>query len=291
MSVRSDNQHNGKVVLTIDWEDWFHICDVEPFADPDKWDQFESRIERNTQRLLELLKRYDARATFFVIGELARRFPHVVKQVAEAGHEIAWHGETHHTWKTLDEPNMRREWIVGLTSFMQETGYRVHGFRAPMWSLTADLLRSHHDELVDLGLRYDSSLVPLAVVGNPAYPRTPTRIGSLMELPPTIVSFFGIAAPISMSWGFRWLPGWYVRWQLQRFARHNNYLMVAIHPWELDPDHGKLDLSRGVRFTHYAGLKNTYGRLEWLLQKKQAISCVDYVNTMEKSHDLLEFGL
>lgn len=279
------------LVLTIDWEDWFHICDVEPYANPSNWNDFESRIERNTNRILQLLDEFQARATFFVIGELARRNPHLIHQIQQQGHEIAWHGETHRTWSGLPQEQLRREWFDGLKAFNDRTGIGIRGFRAPMWSLTPQLLIQHREELAQMGLRYDSSLVPLNVVGDTNYPRTPSQIAELIELPPTIVSFFGIAAPVSMSWGFRWLPGWYVRWQLMRSATCNNYLMVAIHPWELDPDQGRLDVTRGIRFSHYAGLSQTEPRLRWLLTRTRTIACIDYVNSLENRGRLPEFGL
>lgn len=286
-----DQQQRPPVILTVDWEDWFHICDLHPYADVASWSSFESRIERNTDRLLELLRETRSRATFFVIGQLARQFPHVVKAIQSEGHELAWHGETHHTWKTLSECELRAEWLDGIRRFRDDFGIQPLGFRAPMWSLTPELLFRHMSELVELGLRYDASLVPVSVVGDPNYPRTPTRIGELIELPPTIVSFFGITAPVSMSWGFRWLPWWYVRWQLSRSYRKRQYLMVAIHPWELDVDQPRLDLSRGIAFSHYAGLGNTRKRLRWLLRSYPTLACEDAVNGWQNSGELPRFTL
>jgi polysaccharide deacetylase family protein (PEP-CTERM system associated) len=270
-------RRRSELILTVDWEDWFHICDVEPFSVVEAWDSFGWRIEANTHAVLSLLRKAGAQATFFILGKLAERFPHLVQAIVEEGHELAWHGQTHRTWARLPGEQLEGEWMKGLFAFERAFGLKIQGFRAPMWSLTPDLLARHAPELRSHRLIYDSSLVPLAVVGNVNYPRTPTRLADLWELPPSIVSFFGVAAPISMSWGFRFLPWWYVKAMAARCCEKRQYLMLAIHPWELDPDQPMLPLGTGLKFSHYAGLKNTAARLDWFLQRHEVISCARWL--------------
>lgn len=280
------------LLLTVDWEDYYHICDQQPFSRPENWGLFPSRLEHNTFRVLDLLAELGARATFFVIGRLAERFPSLIQAITRDGHEVAWHGQTHTRWDRLSPRELEREWFDGLKRFSDRFGISIRGFRAPMWSLTPELLRDNGARCEAEGLVYDSSLVPLTVVGQRGYPRIPSRLGSLLELPPTIVNFLGLTAPVTMSWGFRWLPWYYVRLMVWRFLRTHGFALLALHPWELDPSQPQLALSKGIYFTHYMGLANTEARLRRFLKRHQVIPCFDFAKKQgDNGRNVPDFSL
>ncbi len=84
-----------KNILTVDLEDWYHICDIEHILPPSLWDRCESRLLTNCERILNLFSRFRVRATFFVLGYVAERNPELLKTIVKEGHEIASHSYGH----------------------------------------------------------------------------------------------------------------------------------------------------------------------------------------------------
>ena len=144
--------------LTIDVEEWFHD-DWRPERGVD-WDDLPSTVARDVGTMLELLAAAGARATFFVLGDVARRQPALVKRIADAGHEIGSHGDAHTKVPTLAPDAFRRDVLTSLDVLSDLTGVRVAGYRAPYFlSRARDLWAI--DILAELGLRYDASYVPV----------------------------------------------------------------------------------------------------------------------------------
>jgi polysaccharide deacetylase family protein (PEP-CTERM system associated) len=218
--------------LSVDVEDWYHDRAVQQTAGPDP------RVDRNTLRLLEVLAASDTRATFFFLGEVAERSPALVRRVAEAGHEIGSHGYHHCHVRDLLRREFREEVARSLRVLEDATGRRVHGFRAPYFSLKAGV-RWPIDALGELGLTYDSSM--LAIDRPPGLelvcPRAPFRLSNgLWEVPVAVLQFlFFWHLPLASGSGLRLLPQRLLNRWVRHFERDVGAAVFYLHPWEFDP--------------------------------------------------------
>jgi polysaccharide deacetylase family protein (PEP-CTERM system associated) len=256
--------------LTFDVEDYFHVTALASAVDPAQWGSMESRVERNTERLLELLSPRGARATFFVLGWVAERFPALIRSIQQAGHEIACHGLTHQLVYS-QTPELFRYETQRAKGFLEDlTGGPIRGYRAATYSITAGSLWAL-DILEELGFQYDSSIYPTRhdLYGIPDAPRFAHRpgAGKLIEIPLTTTRLMGCQIPCGGGGYFRLLPYSVFRWAVRRVnVRDRQPAVFYSHPWEIDPDQPRVaGLSRRSRFRHYLNLRSTEGRLERLL--------------------------
>jgi polysaccharide deacetylase family protein (PEP-CTERM system associated) len=256
--------------LTVDVEDYFHVGAFQKVIRPEDWGGFESRVVRNTVRLLDLFDRHRVKGTFFVLGWVAQREPELVREVTRRGHEIACHGETHELVFKQSPAVFLSETQTAKRRLEDTTGLPVLGYRAASYSVTRDSIWALQI-LEDLGFMYDSSVFPIhhdvyGIPGSPRY-RHAVASGKLQELPLTTVEVAGTRLPCAGGGYFRLLPYAYTRWALRRVNRRD--LMSAIfylHPWEVDPEQPRVaGASLRSRFRHYFNLKACEARLSRLL--------------------------
>lgn len=251
--------------LTVDVEDWFHICGVDDVLPASGWDGLPSRVERTTRDLLEMFDRARVRATFFVLGWVAARFPHLVGEIVSAGHEIGSHGDTHRRVYELSPEVFADELETSRARLTAAGAPSVRGFRAPEWSINDRSLWAL-DVLVDKGFAFDSSMTPLRLIGNPSYPQTPHRRalkgGELLEFPPLVARRFGQNMPIGGGWGLRMSRPARVLAAVEARNKAGWPAALFVHPWEIDPDPPQVTLPRGRAFAHYFRLSGFSRRLE-----------------------------
>jgi polysaccharide deacetylase family protein (PEP-CTERM system associated) len=221
-------------------------------------DRFECRLPLATERALELCADLGAAATWFCLGDQARRHPDLLRRIVAEGHAIALHGLTHRRAFEMDHKRWRADLQDGKALLEDLSGQPVVGYRAPEWSLRGPASDWWRD-LPGLGFHYDSSRVPLAIIGEPSWPRRPHRlVEGLWELPPPVLWSGPPRSPL-WGWGLRVLPFSLVRRALETLAQEDAGTPLVLHPWELDE--GQPDLpgaSLGHRFAHSAGLRG-YG--------------------------------
>jgi polysaccharide deacetylase family protein (PEP-CTERM system associated) len=261
-----------KNALTIDLEDYYHVSAFSSSNAPDQWGSRQSRIEQNTNLLLDWLDEAGCKATFFTLAWVAQNHPQVVRQVAERGHEVACHSLKHRTvfQMTLDE--FRDDTREAKELLEDVSGLSVRGYRAPSFSITEKSLWAL-TILAELGFRYDSSIFPVrhANYGIPDAPRDAYRVetpaGPIIEFPMTTLEWAGVRAPFAGGAYLRFLPYWYTRWGIRYLnARENRPVCVYLHPWELDPDQPTMAGSLTARVRHYVGLRNTPAKFRNLLR-------------------------
>jgi len=257
--------------LTIDVEDYFHVSVFDGTLPRHEWPRLDSRVCRNTERLLQILESANVRATFFVLGWVAERHPDLVSRIAQSGHEIASHGYGHRL--VYDQtPSAFREDVRRSKALLEESSGRpVLGFRAPSYSVTPRSLWAL-DVLIEEGYHYDASIFPIRHdrYGIPLSPRHPYVLdrpsGSLVEAPASTVPWGPLNLPIAGGGYFRILPYQWTRWGIARVNRSEGKPVVFyLHPWEIDPDQPRLPAGWLGRFRHYRNLHATEGRLRRLL--------------------------
>lgn len=259
--------------MTVDVEDYFHVSAFSNVVSRDQWNGLESRVCRNTERLLEILGDREVKATFFVLGWVAERFPALVRRIHRDGHELASHSYDHGLVYDKTPSAFRDDLRRARAAIEDAAGVAVVGYRAPSYSVVGRSLWAL-DVLIDEGYEYDSSIYPIRHdrYGIPGWPRHIHRVqrpgGSLWELPGSTVRIFGTNLPIGGGGYFRLLPYW---WTRRGIAHLNHYearpSIFYLHPWEIDPEQPRLLGSRLSRFRHYRGLDQTEPRLKSLLSQ------------------------
>jgi polysaccharide deacetylase family protein (PEP-CTERM system associated) len=256
--------------MTIDVEDYFHVNAFAGIVSPDDWPTHESRVVRNTERLLDLFAQYGARGTFFVLGWVAERHPDLVARIAREGHELASHSYWHRLVYNLTPDQLREDLRRARGVIEDASGVRVRGFRAPSWSIVERSLWAL-DVLIEEGYEYDASVFPVHhdVYGIPYAPRRPHVIeragGQIIELPGCTASVGSAKVPIGGGY-FRLVPYVVTAWAIRRYAETEGQPAIFyLHPWEIDPDHPRLAASLKSRLRHYNQLGRTEPRLRRLL--------------------------
>jgi polysaccharide deacetylase family protein (PEP-CTERM system associated) len=268
---RREGAHRVLNAMTVDVEDYFHVSNFERVVTPESWPTRESRVERNTDRLLQTFADVGVTATFFVLGWVGERFPQLVRRIAAAGHEVASHGYAHRLIFDQSPAEFRDDVRRAKALLEDGCGSRVDGYRAPSFSVTERSLWAL-DVLIDEGYRYDSSVYPIHHdrYGIPSAPRHPHVMrrerGSLLEVPGSTVQIGRLNLPIGGGGYFRILPYGWTRWGIARVNRiEQRPTVFYLHPWEIDPDQPRLPASALARFRHYRHLDRTETRLRRLL--------------------------
>ena len=257
--------------FSIDVEDYFHVEALSSVVDRSQWSQLEYRAEASTQRILELLAAESVRATFFILGWVAKRSPQLVRAIHAGGHEVACHGLTHQMVIRQSPELFRSETTEAKQLLEDAIGAPVRGYRAATYSITRESLWAL-DILSELGFVYDSSIFPIRhdLYGIPDAPRFPYRPHGtgLLEVPVTTVEFLGQRLPCGGGGYFRLLPYGLFRRALERVNQRDGQPAVFYcHPWEIDPGQPRIGgLSLKSRFRHYTNLSKMEGRMRQLLR-------------------------
>ncbi len=257
--------------MTVDVEDYFQVSAFEKAIPYGQWGEFESRVEHNTNRILELFDSKGVNGTFFVLGWIAERYPELIKEIARRGHEIACHGYSHQLVYNQTPEVFREESYKSKALLEDITGLPVIGYRAASYSITPQS-RWALDTLVELGFKYDSSLFPVyhdryGMPGIPLYPYSleTDKGNKLVEFPLSTYGILGYRLPVSGGGYFRLYPYWFSRWCLGSINRSHKSFVFYLHPWEIDPDQPRVDVSGLSKFRHYNNLEKCYSRMEKLL--------------------------
>jgi polysaccharide deacetylase family protein (PEP-CTERM system associated) len=256
--------------LTVDVEEHFQVSAFDGVVSRDSWAQRPSRVRDNTSRLLDLFDEQETRATFFVLGWIGERYPELVRQIADRGHEVASHGYSHQLVYNQTESEFREETERSRRILQDASGQAIFGYRAASFSIGRANLWAL-DTLVDAGFRYDSSLFPIVHdrYGIPGAERrihelTTPRGQPLIEIPPSTVSVLGMKLPVGGGGYLRIFPLVFTRWAFRRLNREGTPAIVYVHPWEVDPDQPRLQAPPRSRFRHYTGLRTTASKLREL---------------------------
>jgi polysaccharide deacetylase family protein (PEP-CTERM system associated) len=259
--------------LTFDIEEYFHAEAFARVLRPEEWPGLASRVVDTTERLLDILDYADARATFFVLGWVAERYPALVQDIAGRGHEIACHGYGHQMIQRQTRLEFAKDVQRAKTAVEDAAGAAVVGFRAPTFSVMRETLWSL-EVLWEAGFLYDSSIFPIVHdrYGIPDAPRFPYRVPvmnghGIAEFPLSTISILGRRLPIAGGGYFRLLPYAVTRRAIDRLNRREHQpAIVYLHPWELDVYQPKVRVGRLTRLRHSINTASTEGKLLRLLK-------------------------
>lgn len=243
---------------------------MAPYIARSDWDTIACRVERNVDRILELLSTANAHATFFTLGWIAERYPQLIRRIVEQGHELASHGYGHQRASDQTPEAFSADIQLAKAVLEDVTGQVVKGYRAPSFSINKQNLWAF-DCIAQAGYRYSSSVYPVHHdhYGMPDAPRFvyESRTG-LMEVPITTVRLFNRNLPSGGGGYFRLMPYVMSRWLIRRVnAQDKRAAMFYFHPWEIDPAQPHIaGINAKTRFRHYVNLHRTERRLQRLMQ-------------------------
>ena len=270
-----------KNALTIDVEDYFQVENFRGIIPYSDWDKFELRAENNTDKLLNILKNHNVRATFFVVGWIAERCPGLVKRIHASGHEIACHSYGH-MLIYKQQPEEFRQDIRKAKKILEDIiSDKVIGYRAPSYSITKNSLWAF-DILCEEGFKYDSSLFPIHhdKGGLASAKRLPHYIEckngvKLWEFPISTIQLFGQNIPFSGGGYLRFLPYNFVKWAGNQLINQGIPLNIYIHPWEFDPQQPKINAGMLNNFRHYINIDKNEQKLKRLLNDFEFVPIKD----------------
>ncbi len=261
--------------MTVDVEDYFQVSAFEGHIKREDWNNLPCRVERNCDRILSLFEERNIKATFFVLGWVAERYPALIRRMAGAGHEIASHGYEH--IRVIHQTPAEFYGDAFRTKGLLEdiAGCPVNGYRAASYSIGAKNLWAL-EELQRAGYIYSSSIYPIRhdLYGMPQAPRFsfhPNGSDGILEIPVTTVTFLNRRLPCGGGGYFRLLPYSISRWALRRVnSQDQKPCIFYFHPWEIDPDQPRqTGISLKTRVRHYLNLGRMEQRLRTLLNDFQ----------------------
>ncbi|QLC21416.1 DUF3473 domain-containing protein [Parasphingopyxis sp. CP4] len=257
--------------LSVDIEDWFQVGAFESVIARDDWDDLAHRVEDNSIAVLDLFERAGVKGTFFTLGWVAKRYPSLIRRIADAGHEIASHGWDHQRVFTLQPEEFRADLRKAQKVLEDASGQKLSGYRAPSFSIDARTPWAHQI-LADEGYHYSSSVAPVIHdhYGWPEAPRfafNPLKDDDFLEVPVTTARLGGRTIAAGGGGFFRLLPYRFSRWAIGQVNGENQRPAIFyFHPWEIDPEQPRVEnapLRSKVR--HYSRLSAMEGKLERLL--------------------------
>lgn len=258
--------------FSVDVEDYFQVSGFDAIVSRSDWDHYPSRVVESTRRILRILQEHSVTATFFVLGWVAEKFPFLVREIDDAGHEIGSHSFWHRLIYNLSPSEFRNDLRRSINILEDITGNKVTAFRAPSFSITRQSLWAL-DILAEEGITHDTSIFPTRHdrYGIPDASRElhtiETRNGNILEFPMSVATFFGAKLPASGGGYFRLYPYRLTRRLVSQVNCSGRPLMFYIHPWEIDPGQPVLRGSSFMsRSRHRINLGSTESKLRKLLK-------------------------
>jgi len=263
---------NKNNVMSVDVEDYYQVSAFAKSVATNEWEQHESRVVANTQRLLNLFEEKKVKATFFVLGWVAEREPELIKEIHKQGHEIASHGFSHQLIYNQSQQVFKEETIKSKKLLEDLIGEEVIGYRAASYSITKRNLWAL-DILQEAGFIYDSSIFPIrhdryGIADAITVPhRLTTPNGSeLIEFPLTTRRMGNLNIPVAGGGYFRLYPYFLTRYFLNGVnKKQNEQFVFYLHPWEVDPKQPRIEASWFSKFRHYNNLEKCESRLSHLM--------------------------
>lgn len=272
-------------MLTVDVEEHFQVSAFSNAIDRKEWHKQESRVENNTQKLLELFSQHKVTATFFVLGMVAEKYPQLVNAIKTAGHEVACHGYSHKLIYNQSPDEFKQETIRAKQILEDITGDKILGYRAASYSITNRSLWAL-DTLIEVGFTYDSSIFPVkhdryGLPNTPKFSYNLKRLEnnkSITEIPLSTKAIGKYQLPIAGGGYFRLFPYAFSEWALASINKKNKPFIFYLHPWEIDPEQPRINASMLSEFRHYNNLNKCKSRLIKLLNKFSFVSIQEHLS-------------
>lgn len=260
-------------VLSFDLEDWFHVLDIPGVKGIDHWSEYEPKIENITNELLNILQMKNTKATFFVLGWVAEKYPDLIKKISDCEHEIGCHGYAHQLITTLNKREFRNDLLKARNIIGDIIGRRPLSYRGPGFSITV-ANEWALETIAESGFKYDSTIYPgkHGHGGHQNFSSAPVTVRfeksdkTLKEFPVSVTKIFRKRMCFSGGGYLRLLPYFIIKKKIMSFNTQKNPVMVYLHPRDFDPDTPRLKMPAYRALKCYINLKSTQKKFERLLE-------------------------
>lgn len=261
-----------KNFLTFDIEEWYH-ANYEG-VDINKYISKGTNLENSVNKLLDICEKNSVKSTCFILGNLAKEKPHIIKNIYERGHEIASHSFGHKLVYTMKAAEFKEDLRISCDILEQITGKEVLGFRAPSWSIKQEQLDWFYDILFEQGLIYSSSVYPAytylyGIKNFPQYPHNPVIHGKekpILEIPQSVTQILGKELGFAGGFYLRFFPKWFIEKTIKNKNKNKNSVFIYLHPREIEKKQEKIELNMLENFIHYYGIKRCEKKLSSLIE-------------------------
>ena len=291
----------NKATLSIDWEDFGQLYGMYHYGQITE--PRHGAIERQTDIMLDMMEEANIKATFFILGMLARHRPQLVKLIQQRGHEIALHGMNHKPMFSLNRDEAWKDLKESNDLVTQITGEKLYGYRAPFFSVTEDNLYVL-EMLAELGMEYDSSIFPVKMprYGIRGFDDKDALYAlpngkNIVELPLTVATYFNKKWPVSGGGYIRLMPQMLVKKVFNDLEAESCGSMLYMHPYEFD----NKSISVAANYpanVKYAALKVLALNLRWNIFRKSIKSKItsllqqhEFVTCKQKAQYVKENGI
>jgi len=270
-------------ILTFDIEDWFHILHKYPDDILDRWENYEVRIHNGMDRIFKVLLDNDIKATFFVLGYIARKHPEIIKKIHTLGFEVAAHSDMHKVAYLQSRAEFKEDLSNCIYSIEDIIAEKVVSYRAPGFSIKQQNIWAF-EVLKELGIEYDSSIFP-AVREDGGFENFSENRPSIVQYNGTSIKEFPMSVNTFMGNKFTVTGGGYFRFfpyrLIKKIVQKSHYTMTYFHPRDFDPKQPMLDdLSLKRKFKSYYNLESSYIKL------KQLIYDFDFIDMREAANKI-----
>ena len=282
------------ILITIDVEDWFQVENFKQYIPFTSWDSYKLRVEKNTHKILDLLDTQQSnpsnptnpKATFFVLGWIAERLPHLVREIHVRGHEVASHGYYHNLCNKQSVQNLKKDLKYSKKLLEDIIGSKVVGYRAPSFAINDDILKI----IEDCGYYYDSSFNSFALhsrYGQVDLSKNRRKgiafqiSDTFCELPISNIKLWNHIFPFGGGAYFRLIPYLFFRMGVKSILNREKTYLLYLHPWEIDLEQPRVNsASIFFKFRHYINLNKTHSKLFRLIQSFEHcnfLTCTQYI--------------
>jgi polysaccharide deacetylase family protein (PEP-CTERM system associated) len=275
--------------FSVDVEEYFQVEAFSDLIEKRDWDKIPPRAEEQTKRILELLDTFKVRGTFFALGWLAERNPKLIREIHEAGHEIASHGFEHKMVSNMTPTEFRNDIRKSKTILEGITKNEVHGYRAPTFSIVEKTSWAY-EILLEEGYRYSSSVFPIHHdrYGWPGFGQEPRNMasngkGEIWEIPMSVGTIGPFRIPFGGGGYLRLYPLFLTRALFGNLEKEGKSAMLYMHPWELDTAHPRVQAPLSRRLRHYSGIRRMEKKLVTLLQSLKFDTVSNVLMSIKKS--------
>lgn len=274
-------------ILSFDIEEWFHLLDHEGTEKPQDWQNFPKRLDSNVKRILDILDNNNLKATFFVLGWVAKHYPELVKEISRRGHEIGTHSFNHQLVYKQNKEDFEKDLKDSINILSDLIGLKITCYRAPGFSIKKEQLWAF-EILKDNGIEIDCSVFP-TLRSHGGFKEFHYSEPVKIKLSNSYIKAFPMNLAKTLAFKYVFSGGGYFRFLPYSFINHlakkSDYMMTYFHPRDFDPTQPRLDnLSYLKYFKSYVGLKTSEAKLRRLLKNhkfytlSKANSLIDWEN-------------
>ncbi len=258
--------------LTFDIEEWYH-ANYKGFDNSVYKTKKDAHLPRLVDQLLHICEKHNVKATFFVVGSVAKRYPNIIKNIVKSGHEIASHSMNHDLIYEMTQKQFVKDIKQSKEILENISGKKVIGFRAPSWSVNEKISDWFYETLLASGYKYSSSVFPAKnfLYGMndaplvPFRPKVKHKQSKILEIPCSVFEVMGKRFGFSGGFYLRMLPGQVSRFLTRSVNNQGRSVVFYLHPREIDPNQPKIDLPFPENLIHYHGINSSKGKLEFLV--------------------------